>query len=55
MAPQPLEGGTRVLASLAVALATFMNVLDTWWVQPVNATPLILPDEEGCVWRGWPA
>jgi len=27
--PQPLEGGTRVLASLAVALATFMNVLDT--------------------------
>src|SRR6266480_4519460 len=29
MAPQPLEGGTRVLASLAVALATFMNVLDT--------------------------
>src|SRR5216110_3893988 len=28
MAPQPLEGGTRVLASLAVALATFMNVLD---------------------------
>src|SRR5438874_7687405 len=29
MAPQPLEGGTRVLASLAVALATFMNVLDS--------------------------
>src|SRR5438067_756618 len=27
--PQPLEGSTRVLASLAVALATFMNVLDT--------------------------
>ena len=27
--PRPLEGGTRVLASLAVALATFMNVLDT--------------------------
>src|SRR5213595_4297098 len=29
MAPQPLEGGTRLLASLAVGLATFMNVLDT--------------------------
>src|SRR3989440_5252761 len=29
MTPQPLEGGTRILASLAVALATFMNVLDT--------------------------
>src|SRR3954469_24119773 len=25
----PLEGGTRVLATLAVSLATFMNVLDT--------------------------
>src|SRR3989440_12872682 len=29
MTPQPLEGGTRILASLAVALATFMNVLDS--------------------------
>ena len=27
--PQPLEGSARVFASLAVALATFMNVLDT--------------------------
>ena len=27
--PPPLEGGARLLASLAVALATFMNVLDT--------------------------
>src|SRR4029079_14962690 len=27
--PPPLEGSARVLASLAVALATFMNVLDT--------------------------
>ena len=27
--PPPLEGSARALASLAVALATFMNVLDT--------------------------
>src|SRR5437763_8941593 len=26
---QPLEGGARIAASLAVGLATFMNVLDT--------------------------
>src|SRR5690349_23443265 len=26
---QPLEGGARMAASLAVGLATFMNVLDT--------------------------
>src|SRR3982074_896153 len=26
---QPFEGGARVMASLAVGLATFMNVLDT--------------------------
>ena len=26
---KPLEGGARVAASLAVGLATFMNVLDT--------------------------
>src|SRR6476660_8912806 len=27
--PPPLEGSARIVASLAVALATFMNVLDT--------------------------
>jgi DHA2 family multidrug resistance protein len=27
--PAPLEGGARIVASLAVGLATFMNVLDT--------------------------
>jgi hypothetical protein len=28
--PPPLEGGRLVLATFAVALATFMNVLDTF-------------------------
>ena len=27
--PPPLEGGSRILGTLALALATFMNVLDT--------------------------
>ena len=28
-APPPLEGSSRILGTLALALATFMNVLDT--------------------------
>ncbi|HTR07616.1 MAG TPA: hypothetical protein VMJ11_13400 [Paraburkholderia sp.] len=44
--PPPLEGAKLILATIAVALATFMNVLDTFTtgkccgVLPVNTSYL---------------